>query len=98
MSPATIPTVEVCTLETDILSDVRETMLRLGADEAPVVQAVRELRLRWGSQEIYVQSIDREQRDRTAREALARGASLDEAARLAGCSTTTIRRRSSKWL
>jgi hypothetical protein len=85
-------------VEADILTDTRETLLRLGADEARVLAAVAEIRHRWGSQSVYVQAIDRQERDRTAREALARGASLDEAARAAGCSTATIRRRVSKWL
>lgn len=84
--------------DADILTDAADELLARGLAREPVMSALREIRRRYGGAETYVCGIDRASRDEAAREALARGASLDEAARLAGCSTTTIRRRSSKWL
>ncbi|WP_408648083.1 helix-turn-helix domain-containing protein [Thiocapsa bogorovii] len=60
--------------------------------------AVAEVRHRWGGAEYYIQAIDREHRDREARELLAKGESLEDVARRVGCSTSTIRRRQSRWL
>ena len=82
----------------DVLDHARRTLIERGLDPTTISQALREVRLHWGGTTCYILAIDRDERDRAACEALAQGASLAEAARAAGCSVSTIRRRRSNWL
>jgi hypothetical protein len=84
-------------VEPDILHDTATELLARGLDRETVQRALSEIRRRYGGSETYVMGIDRAARDQAARAALARGASIQEAARAAGCSPSTIRRRRSDW-
>jgi GrpB-like predicted nucleotidyltransferase (UPF0157 family) len=81
----------------DALADMADALIAAGLEVVVVRRVAREVRTRWGGADCYIHSIDRAARDETAREALARGASIQEAARAAECSPSTIRRRRSEW-
>jgi hypothetical protein len=81
----------------DILDDARTELTARGLPADAVCEALRAVRARWGGADCYILSIDRAARDQAAREALARGASIQEAAKQAGCSVSTVRRRASTW-
>jgi DNA invertase Pin-like site-specific DNA recombinase len=83
--------------ESDILSDLRERLLAAGLDRHIVQRVVLEARQFWGGQQVYVQAVDRENRDAVIRAALEKGLSTEEAARRAGVSARTVRRRQSSW-
>jgi hypothetical protein len=81
----------------DALADMADALIAAGVEVVLVRRVTREVRVRWGGSQVYIHAIDRASRDETAREALARGASIQEAARVAECSPATIRRRRSEW-
>lgn len=85
-------------MTSDVLDHAQRELTERGLDPATVSHALREVRRHWGGAECYILAIDRGERDRKAREALAQGASIVEAARAAGCSVSTVRRRRSNWL
>lgn len=82
----------------DILNDTASELLARGLPADAVQRALSEIRRRYGGSEVYVLAIDRQSRDEAAKAALQRGASIQEAARVAGCSVSTVRRRASRWL
>lgn len=81
----------------DAISEMAEALIQSGVEVSVVRRVSREIRIRWGGSQVYIHAVDRAARDETAREALARGASIQEAARAAECSPSTIRRRRSEW-
>jgi GrpB-like predicted nucleotidyltransferase (UPF0157 family) len=81
----------------DALADMTDALIAAGLEVVVVRRVAREVRTRWGGSAVYIHAVDRAARDETAREALARGASIQEAARAAECSPSTIRRRRSEW-
>lgn len=83
--------------ESDILSDLRERLLAAGLDSAIVQRVILEARQFWGGETIYIPAVDRENRDAVIRAALEKGLSVDEAAKRAGVSARTVRRRQSSW-
>ncbi len=83
--------------EEDPLSMTKTLLLRHGVAPETARLVVSEVRRVFGGSQVYILAIDRSDRDEAAREALARGATLQEAARAAGCSPSTIRRRRSDW-
>lgn len=83
--------------EIDILSDLRERLQAAGLDPSIVQRVILEARQVWGGEQVYVQAVDRESRDVVIRAALEKGLSVDEAAKRAGVSARTVRRRASSW-
>lgn len=81
----------------DALSDAAEALIQAGLEAAIVRRVLREVRVRWTGQ-VYIQAIDRTARDQAAAEVLRQGGKDHEAAQVAGCSVSTIRRRRSEWL
>lgn len=84
-------------VEPDILADAQRELIQAGADPDAVQRALQAVRGRWGGSQVYIHAVDRESRDEAARAALQRGATIQEAAKVAGCSPSTIRRRRSDW-
>lgn len=84
-------------MEPDILSDLRERLQAASLDPAVVQRVILEARQVWGGEQVYVQAVDRESRDAVIRAALEKGLSPEEAAKRAGVSTRTVRRRQSSW-
>lgn len=82
----------------DPIEDFARELKTSGVDVAIVRRVSAVVRARWGGAEVYIAAIDRATRDETAREALQAGASVAEAAKVAGCSPSTVRRRASRWL
>ena len=85
-------------MHSDILDHARDELLTRGADPETVTAALAVVRQHWGGAECYILAIDRAARDEAARKALQAGASIEEAAKAAGCSPSTVRRRASRWL
>jgi transposase-like protein len=83
---------------TDVLTDVRQELLREGLDAALIARAIARVRRRWGGSQTYVRAHDRAERDDHIRAALEAGHPIDAAAAQAGCSPATVRRRKSEWL
>ena len=81
----------------DPIEDFARELKTSGVDVAIVRRVSAVVRARWGGAEVYIAAIDRAHRDEIAREALANGASVTEAARAAECSPSTVRRRRSEW-
>jgi hypothetical protein len=81
----------------DPLDLTKTLLLQHGVEPETARLVVSEVRRVFGGSTAYILSIDRSDRDAAARAALARGASIQEAARAAGCSPSTIRRRRSGW-
>ena len=81
----------------DPLDLTRALLLQHGVEPETARIVVSEVRRVFGGSQVYILGIDRASRDEAARAALERGASIQEAARVAGCSTSTIRRRRSDW-
>ncbi|NCA72718.1 MAG: hypothetical protein EOM91_22205, partial [Sphingobacteriia bacterium] len=88
----------VVVVAVDPIEDMALELLTHGADAVLVRRVAGVVRARWGGAEIYIAAIDRASRDEAARAALDRGASILEAAKEAGCSPSTVRRRRSRWL
>lgn len=82
--------------ELDVLDDMAAKLKRHGVEQRIIQRTERELRGAW-SGDVYIRrrglSLDAE-----IRSALVSGERIDEIARKTGVSTSTIRRRRSRWL
>jgi hypothetical protein len=81
----------------DPLDLTKTLLLQHGVEPETARIVVSEVRRVFGGSAAYIMSIDRASRDEAARAALERGASIREAAKAAGCSPSTVRRRASSW-
>jgi len=82
----------------DVLDDCRDLLTGANVPEGTVSRIVGELRHRWGGSQCYIRATDRAERDATIRRALESGADAHQAARAAGVSPSTVRRRRAQWL
>ena len=76
----------------------RELLAAEHVDAAIISRVCRAARLRFGGCESYVRKRSPAETDRAIRAALERGLPTERAARLAGVSSSTIRRRRARWL
>ena len=85
-------------MASDVLDDARALLTSANVSEATITRIVGELRHRWGGQQVYIRGIDRAAQNATIRRALAAGADAHQAAKAAGVSASTVRRRRAQWL
>ena len=85
-------------MEQDPIEHMHRLLIRLGADPQAVRTASNETRKAFGGEQVYLRRIDRDARDQDIKQALQAGHKPEVAAKLAGCSPATVRRRRSRWL
>ena len=84
--------------EPDPIDYARELLTGERVDPAIITRICRAARLRFGGTETYIRQRSPLETDRAIRAALEAGLPTDRAARLAGVSSSTIRRRRARWL
>lgn len=85
-------------MEPDPLDHVRDLLMTFRVEPSAIRTAIAETRKRYGGEQVYLRRIDREARDQVIQTALQSGTSPEGAAKVAGCSPATVRRRRSSWL
>lgn len=83
--------------EPDILADTAAELLAAGLPREIVRTVLGRIRQRWGGEECYIRKRDPDT-EITLRRALEAGEPVERVARSTGLSTSTIRRRKSRWL
>lgn len=84
-------------LNSDVLIELKEELLREGIDLAAVTRALSRIRHRWGGQRVYILQIDRAARNEKIKQELKNGVPERIIAKRIGISVSTVRRKKSEW-